>query len=148
MEEIQKQVNKLEEESVPIAKKINEYHKKCFKAIQNDDVEALSKYVVEIAALNSQLGHKMAEAGWLARKADRAYRKFREKIKVDYVDNHKKAIGYADSQKYIDSFNEHEIYNKAAYMEEDLKSLRHSTEDLIDTIRSRIGVIRSDIKNG
>lgn len=147
MEEIQKEIDQLEKESVPIAKAINGYHKKCFKAIKDDDVESLSKYQVEIAALNSQLGNKMAQAGWLSRKADRAYRKIREQIKVDYVDKQKKAIGYADSRKYIDTFDEHEVYNKAKYMEEDLRSLRDSTQDLIDTVRSRVGVIRSDIKN-
>lgn len=147
MEEINENILKLEQESVPIAKKINEYHKKCFKAIQDDDIESLSKYAVEISAVNSQLGRKMAEAGWLSRKADRAYRKYREQIKTDCVDNQKKAVGYADSYKYIHSFDQHEIYNKAAYLAEDLKSLRDSTEDLIDTVRSRIGVIRSDINN-
>ena len=134
------QVNEIIEEINRLVEKIDAEKKW-------DDGEYLSRVVVKLAVLNSNLGEKVAEA---ERKADTAEAKLkvkREQIKKDVMEGKKgdkTTAAFAESVRQIETDHENKKYLLLKYTARLFSIKRIDTNNLIDAIRSRLSFIKMD----
>lgn len=123
--------------------KIKELQVESIRASEKGDPETLSVNLMRLAHVNSALGKNAAYATYIARNADRAYRRAREQAKLNYI-NDKMTIGKAESQAYIDVDSMVNIYSEAQLVADQASDLCFRTDTFLKLSQSRLSLIKND----
>lgn len=132
----------------PDAKEILEQIHERAQAVwkSKDNPETLSKVLVELAGLNWGLGEYLVLADEAERelKTELDY----EKAKIlDQLTKSGESVAKAEIQATLSSRDKRREYNAVAHGKELYKLRRKDTEKLMDAIRSRLSLIKEDIKH-
>lgn len=124
---------------------VKELQQVCVKASNLGDPETLSQKLMELGRVNSALGRRAKSAVYIARTAEHAYKKAREQYKIDAIADGKSAT-FGDTQRYLKSTGDHDVWAKAAMVAEQADDLAYRTSDFMKMAQSRLSLIKGDIR--
>lgn len=140
LEDVVADIEKLEE-------RVKYYQGSIDTASKNGDIETLSVDCVHLARVNSALAKHSKYVMYLARNAEHAYKAAREQYKIDAINDGKSAT-YGDTQRYIKSTQEHQIWSSALRIGEEAGELAFRTDTFLKMAQSRGSILREDSKRG
>lgn len=102
-----------------------------------------------MSRVNSALGGKAAYAAYVARNAERAYRRVREQKKLDAIAE-KNAIGKADSMAYVDTSVEEAftLWSSVQLLADTASDMSYRTDTFLKMSQSGLSLIKNDINGG
>jgi len=109
-----------------------------------NNVELLSMSLPKLAIANISLGRYAAYATYLARNAERAYKRKREDKKLNYMFQ-KWTAAKSESQAFVDVEDDFQTYSEAQRVADEVKDLTYRTDTFIDQARSRLSLISKEI---
>lgn len=112
-----------------------------------EDPENLSKDILKLAVLNGGIGNWLAEAQDLERRVEAAYKHDVDRKKLDYVKAGDSAT-VSESKAKLDLAEQMDAWLDAQHQVTVLKLKRQDTDQAIDAARSRLSLIKQDIKQG
>jgi len=126
--------------------KIKQYQSDIMLAKERSDSETLSNSLIRLARVNTAYGRKAAYALYIARNAERAYRRVREHTKLDAI-NQKNAIGKAESMAYVDGKVEEAftVYSNVSLLAEQASDTSYRTDTFMKMAQSGLSLIKNDI---
>lgn len=138
-----------EEQLDELDKLVKQYQTKALAAKERGDAETLSNTLIRLARVNSALGGKAAYAMYIARNADRLYRRIRENKKLDAIAL-KNAIGKSDSMAYVDPEVEKAfiIFTECQLLADTASDMSYRTDTFLKMAQSGLSLIKNDIKGG
>lgn len=138
--DIEGQIDRLEE-------KIKKYQSNVVAYKENGNPEGLSNSLIRLARVNAALGGKAAYAKYIARNAERAYRRTREHGKLSHIEKGM-AIGKAESKGYVDAGDVFKIYSEVQLLADRAEDLSYRTDSFMKMAQSGLSLIKQDINGG
>lgn len=115
------------------------------RSLKLDDPEAISKDVVALSQYNMGLGNWLADAMEAERGLDRDLKLARQKIILD-LRKTKTAVAEAEAKALMQTEDEWNQLLEVQNAVQLYKIKRIDTQMLVDTIRSRLSVIKEDLR--
>lgn len=140
IEEVVSDIGKLEE-------RVKYYQATIVKATENNDLETLSTDLVHLARVNTNLGRLAKYVMYLARNAEHAYKAAREQYKLNAIDGGKSAT-YGDTQRYIKSTDEHQIWSYALLIGSQAEETAFRTDTFLKMGQSKSSLLKGDMHGG
>lgn len=146
IQEIERDYKNTEDQIEQLEVKIKTYQAQAMQAKERGDSETLSNTLVRLARVNSALGSKSAYALYIARNSDRAYRRIRERVKLNKI-NEKNAIGKAESMAYLDSQVEaaFKLWSSVQLLADTANDMSYRTDTFLKMAQSGLSLIKNDI---
>lgn len=146
LDRIEEEFASTDERIARIEKIIKDYQTEGKLAMDRNNPEKLSEVLIALARANSALGTNAAFAKYIARNADRAYRRLREQKKLDYIEKGM-AIGKAESAAYTDKevAQVFEIYSEAQLLADRGDDLAYRTDTFLKMSQSALSLIKKDL---
>lgn len=144
--EIEETYSEIDEQIKELEKLIKNYQAEAVKAKESGNPEKLSNTLMRLGRVNSALGNKAAYAKYIARNAERAYRRTRESIKLEEISK-KQAIGKAESMGYVDRRTEtvYKLYSNVQLLADQADDLCYRTDTFLKMSQSGLSLIKNDI---
>lgn len=128
-----------------IIKDIDKLAKDIFGSLENP--ETLSMTIVELAVLNVGMGNWLADALEAERNLDTELKYLKQKhITEGRKQDGKKAIGALEAEAVVNTKEKQDELLEIQHAVQLYKIKRSDTEKLIDATRSRLSIIKQDIK--
>lgn len=127
-------------------KLVKQYQSQALAAKERGDAETLSNTLIRLARVNSALGGKAAYALYIARNAERVYRRVRETTKLQAIAE-KNAIGKADSMAYVADEVESafRIYSEVQLLADTASDMSYRVDTYLKMAQSGLSLIKKDI---
>lgn len=147
VQKIEREYETTHEQIEELEKKIKEYQSKILFAKEKGDPENLSNNLIRLARVNSALEGKASYAKYIARNADRAYRRLREQVKLDKISGGS-PIGKAESEAYIDNKVDtaFKIFSEVQLMADNAEGLGFRTDTFMKMAQSGLSLIKNDVR--
>lgn len=147
IQQLIKEHDDIEAQMAELDKLVRKYQSTALAAKERGDAETLSNTIIRLSRVNSALGNRASYAKYVARNADRAYRRLRDTKKLDYI-NEKNAIGKAESMAYIDKTvdDAFHIYSQVQLLADTADDLAYKTDTFIKMCQSGLSLIKQDIR--
>jgi len=143
--QIESEYQSIESQIDELQKRIKKYQSNAIGYKENGNPEMLSNTLIRLARVNSALGSKAAFAKYVARNADRAYRRCREQSKLDYIDTGM-AIGKAESKGYLAAGDVFKIYSDSQLLADTAEDMAYRTDTFLKMSQSGLSLIKQDIQ--
>ena len=128
-----------------IAKATNKVNARILELQDNlNNVELLSLNLPKLAVANISLGRYAAYATYLARNAERAYKRKREDQKLHYMFQ-KWTAAKSEAQAFVDVEADFQVYSEAQRVADEARDLTYRTDTFIDQARSRLSLISKEM---
>lgn len=114
-----------------------------WNSLENPDI--LSREILKMSVLYAGLGNYLAEAREAERKAEQHYKFLIETTKLDYVAAGDSAT-VSESKAKVEAHEAQETYLQSAKRVDMLKLKREDVERILDATRSRLSLIKGDIR--
>lgn len=111
-----------------------------------DDPENLSRDILKLAVLNGGLGNGLADAFDNERRAEIVYKHAVDKLKLQLVEKGDSAT-VAESKAKVEETNKLSVWLEDQHRLTVLKLKRQDTDSAIDAARSRLSLIKQDLRN-
>lgn len=146
VQEIEQAYADLGEQMAELDKLVKKYQTTAMTAKEKGDPETLSNTLIRLARVNSALGGKAAYAKYIARNAERAYRRTREQIKLQKIEE-KNAIGKAESLGYVadDTEEVFKIWSNAQLLADTADDMAYRTDTFMKMSQSGLSLIKKDL---
>lgn len=146
VQEIERNYTSTDEQLQELDKLVKSYQSTALAAKERGDAETLSNTLIRLSRVNSALGGKAAYALYIARNAERCYRRVREQKKLDAI-NEKNAIGKADSMAYVDDEVEKAfmLYSNVQLLADTASDMSYRTDTFLKMAQSGLSLIKNDI---
>lgn len=149
IKQLEQEHQQIEDQLAQLEQKSREYQTIAMQAKERGDAETLSNTLVRLSRVNSAVGGKAAYAAYIARNAERAYRRVREQVKLDKIAE-KNAIGKAESMGYVDEQTESafRVYSDIQLIADTASDLSYRTDTFLKMAQSGLSLIKNDINGG
>lgn len=146
---IEEEFASTDEQIIALQKKIKNYQTTAMQAKERGDGETLSNTLVRLARVNTALGSRAAYAKYIARNAERVYRRTREAVKLKKINNGA-AIGKAESMAYTakDVEQAFQTYSSVQLLADDADDMAYRTDTFLKMAQSGLSLIKHDINDG
>lgn len=145
VQEIEEAHGTIESQLHELEELVKKYQSRALGAKERGDPETLSNTLIRLARVNSALGGKAAYAKYVARNADRVYRRYRESQKLRHIELGM-AIGKAESAGYVEADEHFKIYSDVQYLADKADDMAYKTDTFMKMAQSGLSLIKNDIK--
>lgn len=142
--EIEREHSRIEEQLEKLQELVKKYQSEAVQAKEKGDPETLSNCLIRLARINSALGSKAAFAKYVARNAERVYRRDREHSKLRHIEMGM-AIGKAESQGFVDADKSFKIYTDVQLLADTADDLAYRTDTFMKMSQSGLSLIKKDL---
>ena len=111
-------------------------------ASEKNNDEGLSMALMKLARVNLGLGRLGAYAKYIARNADRAARRKRAQLTLEYSKT--TAVNKATMQAELDVEDDFTVASDAQLVADEVSDLTFRTSEFLDMARSRLSLIKTD----
>jgi hypothetical protein len=149
VEKIEQKYAEIDDQLIALNELVKKYQSEALGAKERGDAETLSNTLVRLARVNAALGGKASYAMYVARNAERVYRRTREQTKLDAIAE-KNAIGKADSMAYVDDEVEKtfKLYSDTQLLADKASDMSYRTDTFLKMAQSGLSLIKQDINGG
>lgn len=146
VQEIERNYATTDDQLKELDKLVKQYQSTALAAKERGDAETLSNTLIRLSRVNSALGGKAAYAMYIARNAERVYRRVREQKKLDAIAA-KNAIGKADSMAYVDADVEKvfTLWSNVQLLADTASDMSYRTDTFLKMAQSGLSLIKNDI---
>lgn len=146
VKEIEARYSETDDQLAALNELVKKYQSNAVGAKERGDAETLSNTLIRLARVNSALGGKAAYAMYIARNAERVYRRVREGKKLQAI-TEKNAIGKADSMAYVDAEVEKafKLYTEVQLLADKASDMSYRTDTFLKMSQSGLSLIKNDI---
>lgn len=145
VKEIEQQYLTTEEQIEQLQEKIKKYQSQVLGYKENGNPEGLSNTLIRLARVNAALGSKASYAKYIARNAERAYRRERESNKLKHIELGM-AIGKAESKGYVEADTSFKIYSQVQLLADQAEDMAYRTDTFLKMSQSGLSLIKQDIQ--
>lgn len=143
--EIEREHTSIDNQIDELEKLVKKYQSNAVAAKERGDAETLSNTLIRLARVNSALGSKAAYAKYIARNAERVYRRDREHSKLQHISGGM-AIGKAESQGFVDADHTFKVYSDVQLLADKADDLAYRTDTFMKMSQSGLSLIKNDIR--
>lgn len=142
----QAEADKLERDLVTLQTRVKELQGEIEQASKRGDDETMSHLLISLGRANSALGHRGAKAQYIARNADRAARRRRASLTLEYA--HSQAVNKASLQAEVDTEKDFTIASEALLISDQAVDLAFRTDTFMKMAQTRVSLIKGDKHRG